>query len=58
MVVEAALPEATVDRSTPQAGAAAPVDRFRAFYARQHQREPGEETTTLFNELHLLASVE
>ena len=58
VVVEAALPEAVVNRSTAPADAVAPADQFRAFYIRQHQREPREETTTLFNELHSLASVE
>ena len=36
--------------------AKAPVDQFRAFYERHHQREPKPPTLDLFNELYLSAS--
>jgi exonuclease SbcD len=35
---------------------AAPVDRFRAFYQREHQREPGTATLDLFSELYTSAA--
>jgi exonuclease SbcD len=59
VVVEAILPEAVdaadaVDATDDRGGAAAmvPVDRFRSFYRREHQREASGETLSLFSELY------
>jgi hypothetical protein len=34
----------------------APLDQFRTFYQREHQREPLPETLTTFSELYAEAS--
>jgi exonuclease SbcD len=63
VVVETFLPEAANDGAGAGAGAAAtdqtrdvaataPVDQFRSFYRRAHQREASEETLDLFSELY------
>jgi DNA repair protein SbcD/Mre11 len=59
VVVESALPEAADDRGDDDAAdqardaaAAAPVDRFRAFYRRQHRRDAPQATLDLFSELY------
>jgi len=61
VVVEAVLPEASAahsegDRTLSSQPAAAPLDQFRTFYQREHQREPLPETLTMFSELHAEAS--
>jgi len=63
VVVDAVLPEsvtegANTDGSTRPGSAAAPVDQFRAFYQREHQREAMPETLDLFSELYASASHE
>lgn len=61
VVVEAVLPEATASesengRTTHSASTVAPLDQFRAFYLREHKREPQPETVTLFSDLYAAAS--
>lgn len=61
VVVEAVQPETTASdaeggRTARPAVAAAPLDQFRAFYQRQHQREPQSDTLTMFSDLHAIAS--
>lgn len=53
VVVDAVLPQ-TLDADGPEPVPAtmAPVDRFRAFYERRHQRLPQPEAIELFNELY------
>lgn len=53
VVVDAAMaaPDAGPDPAPPPAGVA-PVERFRAFYVREHQREPKPEALALFSELY------
>jgi DNA repair protein SbcD/Mre11 len=61
VVVEAVLPEAPTgdDASArPTASTVAPVDQFRTFYQREHQREPRVETVTMFSDLYAEASQE
>lgn len=61
VVVEAVLPETTDtdsegERASRPAAAVAPLDQFRAFYQREHQREPQPETVTMFSDLYAEAS--
>jgi exonuclease SbcD len=59
VVVEAVLPEAPTgddDSARPTASTVAPVDQFRTFYQREHQREPRVETVTMFSDLYAEAS--
>ena len=56
VAVDAVLPDK--DHPQPIAAAVAPIDQFRGFYIREHQREPRQETVTLFDELHTLAARE
>jgi DNA repair protein SbcD/Mre11 len=62
VVVEAVVPVADCDPEGPTAGKApavgTPVDQFRAYYRREHQREPRPATLALFTELYQLASTE
>lgn len=62
VVVDAVLPESVREAANPDAtrpgSAAAPVDQFRAFYQREHQREAMTETLDLFSELYASASHE
>ncbi|HEX5370484.1 MAG TPA: hypothetical protein VFY10_13810, partial [Dehalococcoidia bacterium] len=63
VVVEAVLPETTTSdaeggHATLPTSAAAPLDQFRAFYQREHQREPQPDTLTMFSDLHAAASQE
>lgn len=58
VVVEAVLPDRDPDRPSPVAASVAPTDQFRAFYQREHQRDPRDETVALFDELYTLAAVE
>lgn len=58
VVVEAVVPEREPASPLADAVVVAPLERFRAFYQREHQREPQEATLALFNELYELASVE
>ena len=63
VVVEAVLPESSTGDSetAPHAGssyAVAPLDQFRTFYQREHQREPRPETLTMFSDLYADASQE
>jgi DNA repair protein SbcD/Mre11 len=57
VVVEAILPE-TEALPAPTAASVAPIDQFRAFYQREHQRTPQENTVALFDELYALAATE
>ena len=54
VVVDAVLPDPTLgsDRRSARATAVAPLDQFRAFYQREHQREPTPPTLDLFSELY------
>ena len=53
------VPELTPGSEAPLiAAAVAPIDQFRGFYIREYQREPRQETVTLFDELHTLAARE
>jgi len=59
VVVDAVLPGGAVtdgDHEPDPRPTKAPVDQFRAFYERHHQREPKPPTLDLFNELYLSAS--
>jgi DNA repair protein SbcD/Mre11 len=61
VVVEAVLPETKASDSeggiaTRPAVAAAPLEQFRAYYQREHQREPHSDTLTMFSDLHAAAS--
>jgi exonuclease SbcD len=60
VVVDAVLPDAPADSDSAArvhpVAAAAPIDRFRAFYLRKHQREVAAETLELFDELYTAAS--
>lgn len=63
VVVEAVLPETTTcdaegGHTTLPTSVAAPLDQFRAFYQREHQREPQPDTLTMFSDLHAAASQE
>jgi exonuclease SbcD len=58
VVVEAVFPDTQQDRSTPAVASVAPSDQFRAFYQRQHQRDPREETVALFDELYTLVAAD
>jgi exonuclease SbcD len=63
VVVEAVLPEADAadcDSARLSGGAAvvAPIDQFRAFYQREHQRPPQSETLTMFSDLYAAAAQE
>ena len=60
VVVDAVLPEAegSDTNSAIRPIAAAPVDQFRAFYQREHQRPATPETLDLFSELYAAASQE
>lgn len=58
VVVDAVMPDLTgeLPRGTGHdPGLVAPVERFKAFYLRQHQREPKPEVTDLFAELYAQA---
>lgn len=62
VVVEATLPQ-TVDGDGSELAARspsaqAPVDAFRMFYQRQHQREPEQQTLTMFSDLYAVAAGE
>jgi hypothetical protein len=61
VVVDAVLPESLAGDSdtdrTPRAPVAvAPLDQFRTFYNREHQREAQPETLTMFSDLYATAS--
>jgi exonuclease SbcD len=59
VVVDAVLPGGSVtggDLEADHRPRPAPVDQFRAFYERHHQRAPKPPTLDLFNELYLSAS--
>ena len=61
VVVDAMLPEASATHSEGQRTlgaqpAVAPLDQFRTFYQREHQREPSSDTLTTFSELYAEAS--
>jgi hypothetical protein len=63
VVVDAVLPEAAAadsdaERMSRPMAAVAPLDQFRAFYHREHQREPQPETLTMFSDLYATASQE
>jgi len=63
VVVEAVLPDspagdAEAGRALRPGAAVAPLDQFRLFYQREHQREAPAETLALFSELYELASQE
>jgi hypothetical protein len=62
VVVEAVLPAADCDPAVPASGKSGgvgtPVDQFRAYYVREHQREPRPATLDLFTELYQQASTE
>jgi exonuclease SbcD len=63
IVVDAVLPASAVERPetdsvTGPAAAAAPVDQFRAFYHREHQRDATTKTLDLFSELYASSSHE
>lgn len=58
VVVETVLPDQAAESTASLAESLAPVDRFRAFYQRQHQREPNEATLALFNDLYAFADTE
>jgi exonuclease SbcD len=63
VVVEAVLPETAAGdiesgRTSRPAAVVAPLDHFRAFYQREHQRHPQPETLTMFSELYAEASKE
>lgn len=63
VVVEAVLPEMSPSDSEEGHGhrptaAVAPLDQFRNFYQREHQREPQADTLTMFSDLHAAASQE
>jgi hypothetical protein len=50
------VPEGVEAAVANASAAAAPVDHFRAFYEREHQRAPGAATLDLFAELYTSAS--
>lgn len=58
VVVEQVLPEATPDAADPArpSSGAAPVDHYRAFYLREHQREAPDGAVQLFSDLYDTAS--
>jgi exonuclease SbcD len=63
VVVEAALPETAAGdiesgRTSRPAAVVVPLDQFRAFYQREHQRDPQPETLSMFSELYAEASKE
>jgi exonuclease SbcD len=63
VAVEAVLPDTSTGEShgehpPPPTAAIAPLDQFRAFYQREHQREPQAETLAIFSDLHQAASLE
>lgn len=61
VVVDAVLPEERDDSDGQGAAAAAalpPVERFKAFYLRQHQRDPKPEVVELFADLYAKAEVD
>jgi hypothetical protein len=63
VVVEAVLPETAAGdiesgRTSRPVAVVAPLDQFRAFYRRVHQRDPQPETLTMFSELYAEASKE
>lgn len=59
VVVDAVLPELDGSgRTEPVAASLAPVDRFRAFYERRHQRPPQADMVALFNELYVFAETD
>jgi exonuclease SbcD len=63
VVVDAVLPEQPLangetERASRPAAAVAPLDQFRAFYQREHQRDATDATLNLFSELYEAASHE
>ena len=61
VVVDAVLPESLTGdsdtaRTTRAEVAVAPLDQFRTFYQREHQREAQPETLTMFSDLYATAS--
>jgi exonuclease SbcD len=59
VVVDAILPESLdpdPDGARVPISAMAPVDQFRSFYRREHQREAPDETVELFSDLYASAS--
>jgi len=58
VVVEQLLPDLDQDRPVQVPTSVAPIDQFRAFYQREHQREPRDETVALFDELYALGAEE
>ena len=60
VVVDAVLPETSpgAGPDPDPVGPKPPVEQFRAYYLREHQREPQRATIELFNELHASASAE
>lgn len=63
VVVDAVLPESVAgdsdtDRTPRAAAAVAPLDQFRTFYQREHQRDARPETLTMFSDLYATASQE
>ncbi|HEY0874444.1 MAG TPA: exonuclease SbcCD subunit D [Vicinamibacterales bacterium] len=59
VVVDAVLPESPdpdPDAVRVPISAMAPVDQFRSFYRREHQREAPDETVALFSDLYASAS--
>lgn len=63
VVVDAVLPDSAAgdsdtERAPRAAAAVAPLDQFRTFYQREHQREPQSDTLTMFSDLYAAASQE
>lgn len=61
VVVEAVLPDVEPGDGSIQVaapGGGAPVDRFRAYYVREYQREPKPAVTDLFSELYAHAEAD
>lgn len=58
VVVDAVMPGLDGDPVAPPPVGIAPVERFRAFYVREHQREPKPEALALFSELYAGAEVD
>jgi DNA repair protein SbcD/Mre11 len=63
VVVDAVLPESVTedtdsDHTARAALGVAPLDQFRSFYQREHQREPQPETLSAFSDLYASASQE
>ena len=63
VVVDAVLPEShdgdcDAARAPRVAATPAPLDQFRTFYQREHQREAQPETLTMFSDLYATASQE